>query len=262
MPWLIKDEGEGVDDRWCIYKKGPEGEPEGESLGCHPSKPEAARQLAALYANVEDAKVKALDFPDGVHKLLVLATPYGGPDNGKDWQGEYFDDETDFMTELGESRPIIYFHGLQPSGRKQARPEVIGTGIAVRRDENGMWFEVLLEKGKALVERLWEAALKGLVRASTGSLSHLVRRAKDGHLLTWPIGEISLLDIGTGREPANDYATVVPLKSLFTEAGLEPPEWVIKADEAEVTQSVEPIQPRVKIVTQTEVVKRLPIKRG
>ncbi len=35
----------------CIYKRGADGQPEGESLGCHPSEEAANKQIAAIWAN-------------------------------------------------------------------------------------------------------------------------------------------------------------------------------------------------------------------
>lgn len=193
---------------------------------------EHKKNNAPSHVNLRWLEVKAVELSDGIRKLMVLAAPYGGPQGGKDRQGEYFDEATDFMTEIGDARPVIYFHGLTPAGKQSSKPEVIGRGTAIRRDERGVWFEVILEKGKSLVERIWKAAKNGILRASTGSIPHLVRRAQDGHILTWPIGELSLMDVGGVREPANDFAVAVPLKSLYTAAGIDMPEAFVEADEA------------------------------
>lgn len=197
--------------------------------------------------------VKALELSGEVRKLLVLGAPYYGPHAGKDLQGEYFDVETDFMTSPGDTRPVIYMHGLTPSGQTQREPEVLGQATAIKRDERGLWFEVILEKGKALAERIWKAAKEGLLRASTGAVSHLVRVAQDGHILTWPIGELSLLDVGGGREPANGYAVAMPLKIMYAKAGIQLPEAFREADE-DKTGAVQEI-PAIAEDKQTEEVK-------
>ena len=41
-------------DEWCVRKKGPDGKPMGDSMGCHASEEEANKQMAALHANVQE----------------------------------------------------------------------------------------------------------------------------------------------------------------------------------------------------------------
>lgn len=47
MPYMVMHEG----DNWDVYKKGPDGKPEGNRLGRHPSKEKADAQMAAIHAN-------------------------------------------------------------------------------------------------------------------------------------------------------------------------------------------------------------------
>jgi len=51
MPYMIQPNGDG---KFCVYKQGANGEPEGESLKCHPSRRLAQKHLKALYANVRE----------------------------------------------------------------------------------------------------------------------------------------------------------------------------------------------------------------
>lgn len=51
MPWMIQRE----DDEYCVYKKDEGGDPEGETLGCHPSEEDAQKQIDALHSNVDEA---------------------------------------------------------------------------------------------------------------------------------------------------------------------------------------------------------------
>ncbi len=46
MPWLIRKR----ENEFCVYKEGPDGEPTGKSLGCHPTQEAAERQRRALHA--------------------------------------------------------------------------------------------------------------------------------------------------------------------------------------------------------------------
>jgi len=166
-------------------------------------------------------------------RLEVLGAPYGGHVNGKDAEGEYFSPRTDFMMDVGDTRPAIYYHGLSPDG-KQSNPEMIGTARAIRRDEQGLWFEVILDKTKELARRIWDAAQRGIARASSGAVNYLVRREQDGELMKWPIGELSLIDAAGPRQPANQLA-VAQLKSLYDEAGLLMPEAFTQDEESKVS---------------------------
>jgi HK97 family phage major capsid protein len=80
---------------------------------------------------------------------------------------------------------------------------------------------VALDQASALARRVWEAAQKGLARASSGAIGHLVRVARDGRILAWPVGELSLLD-ARQHAPANPYAVaLVQAKATFAAAGLD-----------------------------------------
>jgi hypothetical protein len=147
--------------------------------------------------------------------LDVLVAPYGGPYGGRDAQGEFFTPETDLWLERIQRRPVVYYHGLD-----ERQPQVIGEELGWERRADGVWFKVALDRTSRLARRVWEAARKGMARASSGAIGHLVRVAGDGRILTWPIGEISLLDVGR-HAPANPYAVaLVHAKALFAAAGL------------------------------------------
>lgn len=167
----------------------------------------------------------------GHRELEVLGAPYGGHMDGKDADGEYFSANTDFMLDIGERRPALYLHGRTPRGTTSLQPPVIGKATASRRDDDGLWFDVSLGEGQ-LADRVWEAAQVGKARASSGAVNYLVRRSKDGELLTWPLAELSVFDTGQGRSPANELAQV-SLKCAFDNAGIEMPESFVKSGELE-----------------------------
>lgn len=50
MPYLIRKSG----DEWCVYKEDADGNPIGDSLGCHDSEEKAESQRRAIYANESD----------------------------------------------------------------------------------------------------------------------------------------------------------------------------------------------------------------
>jgi len=168
-------------------------------------------------------RVKRVESTDGAWVLEVLGIPYGGPYGGRDAQGEYFTQESDLWLERIARRPVVYYHGLAEG---EAAPQVIGEELGWERRDDGVWFRVALDQGKALARRVWEAAQAGFARASSGAIAHLVRVAADGRILSWPVGELSLLD-AREHQPANPFAVAVPYrveaaraKAAFEAAGL------------------------------------------
>lgn len=174
----------------------------------------------------------------GDFELEVLGAPFGGHLNGKDEHGEFFSAKTDFMIEVGESRPVVYYHGLTNRNTPTLKPEQIGKAIVSRIDDSGVWFKVILNKASDKARKIWEAAQAGMARASSGTLRHLARVAKrTGEILSWPIGELSLWDWNGQPEnrPANQLAVVrLPMKALFDSAEIELPQSFMQTGEVEM----------------------------
>lgn len=150
----------------------------------------------------------------GDWELDVLGVPFGGPQAGKDSDGEYFTKDTDTMQAVFKTIPAFYYHGFTPDGKAQGDPQPIGVAKYDHTDARGHWYKVILDKTSAYAKRIWDAAKNGLARASSGALSHLVRRAADGELLKWPVAELSLIDADGQRQPANRYAVAMPAAKL------------------------------------------------
>lgn len=166
--------------------------------------------------------VRAIKADNGEWVLDVLGAPFGGPLGGRDYTGEYFHPGTDFWLDRISSRPVIHYHGLH-----DRTPEVIGRELKHWVDDAGVWFRVVLDKASVAASRVWDAAQRGVAKASSGAISHLVREQPDGRIDVWPIGELSLMD-GSVDQPANPYAVAFPAaKALYHSAGLELPEGAI-----------------------------------
>lgn len=200
------------------------------------------------------SSIKAVEDGDA-WKLMVLGAPYGW-----DKDGERFTEKTNFMLDIGESRPAIYFHGLNTNANGvMETPEVIGKATAVKRDEQGLWFEVILDKANKFAKRVWDAAKRGIAKASSGAINHLVRDEPDGTISVWPIGELSLIDEGLYRHPANPRAVAMPIKSLFESAELEIPQAFSEADEAkgavsdEAGKTFDTVEELVKEIEMDEI---------
>ena len=87
----------------------------------------------------------------------------------RDHLNEYFSARTDFMVDVGDRRPALYFHGFTPDKKMSVKPtsNVIGKATAARTDDDGLWMEVELKEGR-LADRVYDAAEAGTCRASTG----------------------------------------------------------------------------------------------
>ena len=75
MPYVVRKNGE----RWCVYKEGDDGNPAGDTLGCHDTEEEAQAQLRALYASEPEAtKAVRKKEADGEHPAshyLIVEDP-------------------------------------------------------------------------------------------------------------------------------------------------------------------------------------------
>ncbi len=252
MPYTVVDNGEPGESRYCVYKKDEDGEPEGKSLGCHPTREKAEAQIAAIWANESKTvshkgwyALKAM----GEWELEVLGVPFGGPDGGKDADGQFFSPKTDLMLKIGEKRPVLYNHGYDPENEMEFRPEVIGEAEYIRVDSRGHWFRVVLNQASSYAKRIMDAARVGLARASSGAVNYLTRIMRQtGEIAMWPFSELTLIDKEPGkREPANEYA-VAHLKAAFKEAGIELPEVFAEGGEPKAeTAKVETPVERVRI---------------
>jgi len=191
-----------------------------------------------------EVTVKAVIDDSGEWRLEILGVPFYGPENGKDLEGEYFDERTNIHEEYYREIPVNYFHALDPkTGKPGGNPEYIGKAEYLRKDAKGHWYQVILDKTKAMAKRVWEAAKKNLAAASSESLPNLARVERDGRITNWPVVGMAVLDAQDGRTPVNRYAVALPImKAIYSEAGIPFPE--IKAEHGlpEAKSAVKPAQ--------------------
>ncbi len=214
-----------VDHTKAMEPNDEDPKPEPIIMGSKPIKGD----MEALFISLPDipGAVKTL----GDWELEVLGVPFGGPDKGKDSDGQYFSKNTNTYKEYFKTIPVFYYHGINPDG-KSVQPDLIQIGTAKysHTDKLGQWFKVTLDRTVEFAKRIWEAAKRGIARASSGSLSHLVRIEKSGEIMNWPVAELSLIDAQGKRQPANAWAVATPLiKAHYDKAHLEYP--VIPSDE-------------------------------
>ena len=151
--------------------------------------------------------VKAID---GSLELDVLGMPHG-----TDREGQSFDAQTD----LGGANeiPVVVYHGYDELGA--AKVDYIGTAVKSKRDAAGQWFRVSLDAAKAKAQRIYADATKGLVRASSDAIAHLVRPygivGKPGRVSSWPIAALSLMDAETSKRAINPGAIAIPAMKAY-----------------------------------------------
>lgn len=173
--------------------------------------------------------VKALDDM----KLEILAIPFGGPDD-LDSDGEYFNAKTRIHADKFPEIPLVYYHGYDPDGKPSEEPHYIGTAKYSRTDEKGHWYIGVLDSASEWAKRAWQAAKEQILRASSGSIAHLVRMA-GRWIKEWPVAEVSLIDANGKRQPANQRAVALPvMKAVYEQAGLALPDGLEAEPEASV----------------------------
>lgn len=174
----------------------------------------------------------------GDWELDVLANPYGGPNNGRDTDGQYFSPRTHFHEDQIPNPPAVYYHGYDKDASGKAvpmgLPEWIGRAVKRWTDSRGVWYRIVLNSANQYAKRVWEAAKRGVARASSGVVlaSHRVDE-NTGEILSWLNGEISLFETDSGKRPANSYAVALPaLKAVFKQAGLVLPDFTAPQTDA------------------------------
>lgn len=147
----------------------------------------------------------------GEMELDVCYMPYNGQHNGKDSDGEYFSQRTkDYAAKF--PKPLaLYYHGYIKQGLKQSEPFEIGECGRRWEDAAGRWIRVKLDANIPEAVKTWNDAKAGKARASSGSIAHLVRTEKDGHITHFPVVEVSVFDTSEGKQPANSYALAKPV---------------------------------------------------
>lgn len=154
---------------------------------------------------------RPFDDYDGL-RVEILGVPFGGPEMGRDTDGETFTSDTNIGMAIGDTRPITYYHGFGPDdpNEMQEHPAVIGMARLTRKDSAGYWFDGVLDESEPLAHRITAEALAADgVRASSGAAGHTVRKQRNGIIDDWFVAELAIFDTNDWRLPANDFAVVM-----------------------------------------------------
>lgn len=146
--------------------------------------------------------------PHAVKKIGdYLLRGYGVVFGGQDLTGDTFTKATD----LGQGRsfvglPVFYDHAL--AGVKSQ----IGAVKAYEFADDGLIFEIEIDKAKRYADTVMALAESGALGQSTGAVAHLVYNEK-GEMKRWIIGEVSLTPT-----PAEPRTTALPMTKTLPQA--------------------------------------------
>ena len=147
-------------------------------------------------------------------KWRVLAIPFGGPlKGGKDLDGEFFSPRTDPKPNWFKEHPVLFHHGMD----KAIGDEDVGIEGELEKERDGWWADVWLDRSHRYFAQLDALIRAGKMFGSSGSMSHLVKIAKDGEILVWPHVEQTFTPT-----PANVFSRIAASKAIddFTTAGI------------------------------------------
>jgi len=186
--------------------------------------------------------------------LSVLFVPFGGHIKGRDSDGEAFHEDTDIVLNIGDSRPITYYHGFGPDdpNKMQDKPAIIGRLVYTHKDEQGHWGDAYLDSDEELAQRIMVAIANGdEVKSSSGAVSHLVRNSEGGLIDIWPTGEVALFDTNKWRRPANELA-IVQKKSISEVEADEPQDADSVGETEPVSEPEDEIEPVLEVAITTK----------
>lgn len=203
--------------------------------------------------------------------LEVLAVPFGSRDS----DGQWFDDRTEIWEKAFSTPLAVYQHGIK-QGAKQLdeKPQVIGSSRpgSLHKEVDGWHLLIDLDSSKEISKTVMDAAWKGNLAVSSGSILHLSRldiggkliqyeKNRPGRIAVWPLGEVSIWEKSNGNmQPANQYAMALPaMKAIYRAAGVRFPD--IDDTHGATPEANELVEKRARIAKAKEQSKKF-IKNG
>jgi hypothetical protein len=193
----------------------------------------------ARFAPLSDPQIE--QWLEGKRPRPLLAIPFYGPipsgdGKGRDLDGEYFDGRTDIYPTLFPERPILWHHGVDPTGLMGAGVLGKATDLRLGIDgeggdkAEGWWVDAWImagERRRSEIEQRRMASFAKIARSGAplyGSSAPLKSKAPfyvaepDGHIAKWAYAEQTI-----STSPQNTLSTFGPMKAhlpLFDMAGV------------------------------------------
>lgn len=171
------------------------------------------------WAEVEEAYIPVTRrAPRTAARAVKVAGPfrvkgYGVVFGGKDLYGETFTRATDFGAGRDLTGMPVYYDHAMGSVRSQ-----IGQVAAYEFTEDGILFEVEIDRRRAYADTVMRLAESDALGMSSGAVAHLVH-IEAGEIKRWIMGEISLTPT-----PAEPRTTAAPARHIRPEAAPEAPQ--------------------------------------
>lgn len=156
----------------------------------------------------------------------VLAIPFGGMLDGRDFDGEYFSKRTDIKPDWFSERPVLWHHGTDDF----MGDRVIGKATDLEEEDDGWWVDVWLKRGERYADLIAALSQKAPLYGSSGTIAYLKKTAPDGEIMVWPYVEQTLT-----TTPSNLLSVARPAKALLAaydsaDIGLSPALKALLAD--------------------------------
>ena len=150
------------------------------------------------------AAVKIVDAATGT--IGGLAIPFGGPFDGRDFDGETFTAKTNFALDwFPRGRPLLYQHGRDSA----LGQEVLGRQLKATVTERGIWATAQLNLAHEYAQEVLALLGEERLGFSSGAMANLVAVDAQKRVTNWPWIELSLTPV-----PANPYAIISPSRTL------------------------------------------------
>jgi hypothetical protein len=222
--------------------------------------PSDVDQIQTVKMSLAGMAVKAV----GDWELDVLVIPFGSKSQA-DADGQWFEADTEIMSDAFSTPLVIYQHGIKQGGKTLSdRPLIIGKSIpgSLVKRQDGWHIRALLDKAVSVAKGVMEAAKNRAVAVSSDSIAHLARldiggklihyeKNRPGKIAVWPLAGFSLWEMGGGNfQPANRQAIALPaMKAMYREAGMVFPESVVEGSgtTGDLAQGQKPAPGRAKV---------------
>jgi len=111
---------------------------------------------------------------------------YGSRDK-RDLEGTYFDADTRFHLDWHIQWPWLYHHGKN----KFIQLDNVGTWKSATPDDAGIFFRGELDARHRYLQQVQELLQEKALHPSSGTFNYMMTVEDDGHILEWPVGELS-----------------------------------------------------------------------